>query len=179
MSRQAFTRETRVMTFPTTTEQPQASAARAVSTASARALGGAVEQALDHLIRTQAEDGSWHGDYGGPMFLLPLYVATCRIAGIELAPDTAREMLRYLRTHQNADGGFGLETELTYFGTYAQAVALAARDLLLEDEDGVTRGIAAQGGFPGASVARLAITERTFSEHDGAGVDRGRRGRCL
>src|SRR5688572_7528118 len=66
---------------------------------------------LDHLIRTQAEDGSWHGDYGGPLFLLPLYVATCRIAGLELDPDTAREMLRYLRTHQNADGGFGLHVE--------------------------------------------------------------------
>ena len=37
------------------------------------------------------------------------------------------------------DGTFGLETELSYFGTYDQTVALAGRTLLLEDEDGVTQ----------------------------------------
>ncbi|HEU5073923.1 MAG TPA: prenyltransferase/squalene oxidase repeat-containing protein, partial [Polyangiaceae bacterium] len=66
---------------------------------------------LEHLVRTQARDGSWHGDYGGPMFLLPLYVATCRIAGVELGHDSSSEMLRYVRTHQNQDGGFGLHVE--------------------------------------------------------------------
>lgn len=72
-----------------------------------RALLGA----LDHLLQSQDEDGSWHGDYGGPMFLLPLYAATARIAGVELTRDTAREMLRYVRAHQNPDGGFGLHIE--------------------------------------------------------------------
>ncbi len=72
---------------------------------------GAVDQGLEHLRRTQHEDGSWHGDYGGPLFLLPLYVATCQIAGLTIEPAAQREMLRYLEAHQNEDGGFGLHVE--------------------------------------------------------------------
>ena len=37
---------------------------------------GPVVKGLEHLRRTQHADGSWHGDYGGPLFLLPLYIAT-------------------------------------------------------------------------------------------------------
>jgi squalene/oxidosqualene cyclase-like protein len=70
-----------------------------------------LERSLEHLSRTQDADGSWHGDYGGPMFLLPLYIATARVAEIELEPAIRREMLRYLKAHQNADGGFGLHVE--------------------------------------------------------------------
>ncbi|HEY3500963.1 MAG TPA: prenyltransferase/squalene oxidase repeat-containing protein, partial [Polyangiaceae bacterium] len=66
---------------------------------------------LSELSRTQDADGSWHGDYGGPMFLLPLYVATAHIAGIEIAPAQAEQMLRYFEAHQNDDGGFGLHVE--------------------------------------------------------------------
>jgi squalene/oxidosqualene cyclase-like protein len=69
------------------------------------------ERGLEHLSRTQHADGSWHGDYGGPMFLLPLYVATAKVTGIAIEPAVQKEMLRYLRTHQNADGGFGLHVE--------------------------------------------------------------------
>jgi squalene/oxidosqualene cyclase-like protein len=66
---------------------------------------------LEHLARTQHADGSWHGDYGGPLFLLPLYVATSHVAGLEIDPTSRQEMLRYLRVHQNEDGGFGLHVE--------------------------------------------------------------------
>ncbi|HKO95241.1 MAG TPA: prenyltransferase/squalene oxidase repeat-containing protein, partial [Polyangiaceae bacterium] len=66
---------------------------------------------LEHLARTQAADGSWHGDYGGPMFLLPLYALTCHIAELELDATSRREMLRYVQHHQNDDGGFGLHVE--------------------------------------------------------------------
>ena len=37
------------------------------------------------------------------------------------------------------DGAFGLETELTYFGTHEQAVSLVGRDLLFEDANGITQ----------------------------------------
>jgi len=105
---------------------------------------------LDYLIRTQAQDGSWHGDYGGPMFLLPLYVATCRIAGLELAADTTREMLRYLRTHQNADGGFGLHVEASS-SVFPSALNYVAARLLGETDtaEWLTRArgwLAAHGG---------------------------------
>src|SRR6478752_2890939 len=72
---------------------------------------GAIAKGLEHLGRTQHADGSWHGDYGGPLFLLPLYIATCHIAGIAIAPPAQREMRKYLQTHQNEDGGFGLHVE--------------------------------------------------------------------
>jgi squalene/oxidosqualene cyclase-like protein len=66
---------------------------------------------LEYLARTQHADGSWHGDYGGPLFLLPLYVATSHAAALEIDPSSRQEMLRYLRAHQNDDGGFGLHVE--------------------------------------------------------------------
>jgi squalene/oxidosqualene cyclase-like protein len=72
-----------------------------------------LERGLAYLGRTQHADGSWHGDYGGPMFLLPLYVATCHVAHLGIHAAEQREMLRYLRGHQNGDGGFGLHVEAT------------------------------------------------------------------
>src|SRR4051812_44701287 len=72
---------------------------------------GAVDKGLEHLWRSQHADGSWHGDYGGPLFLLPLYVATCHVAGGALDATSQREMRKYLEAHQNEDGGFGLPVE--------------------------------------------------------------------
>jgi len=72
---------------------------------------GRVQLGLDQLHRTQHADGSWHGDYGGPLFLLPLYVATCHITGLGIDAVSQQEMLRYLKAQQNEDGGFGLHVE--------------------------------------------------------------------
>jgi squalene/oxidosqualene cyclase-like protein len=98
-----------------------------------------VDKGLEHLARTQHADGSWHGDYGGPMFLLPLYAATCHMVGLELDPEWRSEMLRYLRAHQNEDGGFGLHvaaasavfpTALNYVGARLLGEAPSADWLL-------------------------------------------------
>src|SRR4051812_35883353 len=78
-----------------------------------------LERGLAHLSRTQHADGSWHGDYGGPMFLLPLYVATCRVTGLELEPAVRQEMLRHLKKHQNPHGRLGLPDEATGPGVTA------------------------------------------------------------
>ncbi len=90
------------------------------------ALEGAIERGIGWLERTQEESGSWHGDYGGPMFLLPLYVATAHVIGLELDERTRTEMVRYILGKQNADGGFGLHIEghSTVYGTAANYVAL-------------------------------------------------------
>src|SRR6187399_227577 len=50
-----------------------------------------LERGLAYLGRTQHADGSWHGDYGGPMFLLPLYVATCHVAHLGIDAAEQRE----------------------------------------------------------------------------------------
>ena len=70
----------------------------------------------------QEEDGHWPGDYGGPMFLLPGLVITAYVTKMldTVFPAEAKiEVLRYLRNHQNEDGGFGLHIEghSTMFGT--------------------------------------------------------------
>lgn len=51
------------------------------------------------------------GDYGGPMFLLPGLVYTCYITGTDLGEERRHEMKRYIRNHQNRDGGWGLHIE--------------------------------------------------------------------
>lgn len=81
---------------------------------------------VEQLRATQEEAGSWHGDYGGPLFLLPLFIATCRIAGETLSAHEVSEMDRYIRGQQNADGGFGLHVEghSCVYGTVVNYVAL-------------------------------------------------------
>ncbi|KAM8999221.1 lanosterol synthase [Sarcophilus harrisii] len=74
----------------------------------------------------QAEDGHWPGDYGGPLFLLPGLLITCRVANISLPAGYREEMERYLRSVQLPDGGWGLHVEdkSTVFGTALNYVSL-------------------------------------------------------
>jgi 2,3-oxidosqualene cyclase len=68
-------------------------------------------QAREVLMRTQEADGSWKGDYSGPLFLSPLYIIG--LYAMERAPDAplADGLLSYFRAHQNEDGGWGLSPE--------------------------------------------------------------------
>ncbi len=97
-----------------------------VNTVDSAALAQGIERSVEILRRSQEADGAWPGDYGGPLFLLPLFVATCRISGEPLEPDEVSEMLRYIRGTQNEDGGFGLHVEgdSCVYGTVANYVAL-------------------------------------------------------
>jgi squalene/oxidosqualene cyclase-like protein len=74
-------------------------------------LDRAIEKGLAQLAATQHESGAWLGDYGGPLFLLPMYLGTSEALGLPLTADTKAEMIRYLRGVQNDDGGFGLHVE--------------------------------------------------------------------
>jgi len=73
----------------------------------------------------QMESGHWPGDYGGPNFLLPGLVIACYVSETTLPEEHRFEMLRYLKNHQNADGGVGLHIEghSTMFGTSLNYVA--------------------------------------------------------
>jgi len=76
-----------------------------------RAVPSAIERGLDVLAATQDPGGSWKGDYGGPLFLVPVYVAGLEL--LDRPPDAATRdgFITYLRGHQNPDGGWGLDVE--------------------------------------------------------------------
>ncbi len=71
----------------------------------------AIEKGLRVLAATQEASGAWKGDYGGPLFLPPLYVGTLYALGRVPDEHTRAGFLRYLRGHQNPDGGWGLDVE--------------------------------------------------------------------
>ena len=83
----------------------------------------------------QMEDGHWPGDYGGPMFLLPGLVIALYVAEVALPEEHRYEMLRYLKNHQNPDGGIGLHIEghSTMFGTSLNYVAARLLGLPADD----------------------------------------------
>jgi squalene cyclase len=74
-------------------------------------IDDAIGRALDHLAAHQAESGAFPGDYGGPLFLLPMYMATCYATGVTIEEPVLADMVRYLRSVQRPDGGFGLHVE--------------------------------------------------------------------
>ncbi|XP_023670613.1 lanosterol synthase [Paramormyrops kingsleyae] len=85
----------------------------------------------------QAEDGHWAGDYGGPLFLLPGLLITCYVAKISLPEAWKKEMVRYLRSVQLVDGGWGLHVEdkSTVFGTALSYTTLRILGLGPDDPD--------------------------------------------
>ena len=98
-------------------------------------LDAAIERALRHLASHQVESGAWPGDYGGPLFLLPMYMATCYGTGVAIAPEVRADMIRYLRAQQRDDGGFGLhvESHSYLFTTVIIYAALRLSDLPASD----------------------------------------------
>lgn len=112
--------------------------------------------ALSHLDATQDSTGSWRGDYGGPMFLLPLFVAVARTVGHPLSSEERAGMGRYLRAHQRDDGGWGLHVE-GHSHVFTTALSYVALRFLgvAADDPAAARALAflnAQGG-PRASAS--------------------------
>ncbi|CAK0762308.1 hypothetical protein CVIRNUC_002944 [Coccomyxa viridis] len=99
----------------------------------------AIRDGVDFYQQLQQADGHWPGDYGGPMFLMPGLVIALYVTGAleeVLSPQHQIEMLRYLRNHQNRDGGYGLhiEGQSTMFGTALSYVTMRILGLPAEDE---------------------------------------------
>jgi squalene/oxidosqualene cyclase-like protein len=108
---------------------------RARQSSAPSALDRAIDRALEHLSETQHESGAWLGDYGGPMFLLPIYIGTCVGTGVTIPDDVGADIIRYLRHTQNADGGFGLhvESHSYQFTTCTTYAALRLLDVSADD----------------------------------------------
>jgi len=96
-----------------------------------------IRRGANYLSSLQMQDGHIPGDYGGPMFLLPGLVIACYVTGTDLGEHRRKEMTRYLRNHQNEDGGFGLhiECESTMKGTVMNYVAMRLLGLERDDPD--------------------------------------------
>jgi lanosterol synthase len=96
----------------------------------------AIARGLDYLASQQEVDGAWRGDYGGPMFLLPMYVAACHIGRRPIEPRRRYGMIAYLSANQRVDGSFGLHVEGSgcLFTTVLCYVALRLLGLWAADE---------------------------------------------
>ncbi|XP_065798559.1 lanosterol synthase isoform X3 [Muntiacus reevesi] len=100
------------------------------------ALKGALN-GMTFYASLQTEDGHWAGDYGGPLFLLPGLLITCHVAHIPLPAGYREEIIRYLRSVQLPDGGWGLhiEDKSTVFGTALNYVSLRILGVGPDDPD--------------------------------------------
>jgi squalene/oxidosqualene cyclase-like protein len=118
-------------------------------------LGGrldhAIARAVHVLDRSQRADGSWKGDYSGPLFLTPLYLAARHATGTMPEGPTAEPFIRALRHTQGPDGswGLGVHNPGRLFTTVLNYVSLRMLGVPVDD--------------PGASQAR-----RWLLAHGGA-----------
>ena len=127
--------------------RPPAAATYELNTSAAAAapvrrdvLDQAMRAGIDFYQGLQDDDGHWASDYGGPMFLMPGLIIALYVMGQldEALPEHKQaEMRRYLRNHQNEDGGFGLHIEghSTMFGTVLSYVAMRLLGMSAEGED--------------------------------------------
>ncbi|OWM86890.1 cycloartenol synthase-like isoform X1 [Punica granatum] len=100
-----------------------------------------LRRALRFYSTLQSDDGFWPGDYGGPLFLLPVLVIALHVTGalkVVLSNNHQLEMRRYLYNHQNEDSGWGLHIEgsSTMFGTVLCYVTLRLLGEEIDDGDG-------------------------------------------
>uniref|UniRef100_A0A8C5QGC3 Terpene cyclase/mutase family member n=1 Tax=Leptobrachium leishanense TaxID=445787 RepID=A0A8C5QGC3_9ANUR len=97
----------------------------------------AADNGIAFYSALQAEDGHWTGDYGGPLFLLPGLLIACHVTNSPLPDATKKEMIRYLRSVQLPDGGWGLhiEDKSTVFGTALNYTSLRLLGVSQDDPD--------------------------------------------
>jgi squalene/oxidosqualene cyclase-like protein len=74
-------------------------------------LDKCISMGIKYLCSTQQKDGSWKGDYGGPMFLLPMFIGACYITGEKISEREKRGFIEYFLNVQNPDGSIGLHAE--------------------------------------------------------------------
>ena len=133
----------------------------------------ALSLAVDALCETQDAGGSWKGDYGGPMFLLPVYVGGMYCLGQPLPKDDADGIVRYLRHHQRPDGGWGLDVESHSHVFTSVLIYVALRLLGVPAEDAAlarARGWFLPRGGPLGSGSWGKFTLATLGLYEYAGL---------
>lgn len=89
-----------------------------------------IHKALGNLERLQAERGSWPSDYGGPMFLLPMWVALAYATKRLPEPKRIARLLTYFTNVQRADGSIGLHAESSSGSMFTSTFSYVAMRLL-------------------------------------------------
>jgi squalene/oxidosqualene cyclase-like protein len=93
-----------------------------------------MQRALENLSRRQSPDGAWSGDYGGPMFLLPMYVALAYSAGA--IPERHRAgFVDHFRNVQGQGDRIGLHAEDPRGSMFATVLGYVAQRLLGVEPD--------------------------------------------
>ncbi len=156
----AFGKDDRSHTDPTQPVPPQA-------------VAHALEQGIAFLASVQETDGSWCGDYGGPMFLLPMYIAATAICERPPSATERAEMIRYILSAQNTDGGIGIHAEAEESMMFTSVLSYVALRLLDESPDReeivrMRRWIREHGGaLAAASWAKWILCVLHLYEYDG------------
>ncbi|MCC6751242.1 MAG: hypothetical protein IT371_26555 [Deltaproteobacteria bacterium] len=157
---------------PTTDASSNARPRRTRHGVTSEVISRTLRRGLDKLAALQEADGSWKGDYGGPMFLLPMYVATCHIARHPIPAARRAEMIRYVRNVQQPDGSIGLHAEGDgcMFTSVLCYVALRLLDVPATDPDlaRMRRWIHENGGPLGAaSWGKFTLALLSLYDYEG------------
>ncbi|HEY1086407.1 MAG TPA: prenyltransferase/squalene oxidase repeat-containing protein, partial [Archangium sp.] len=89
-----------------------------------------LKKALGNLAALQGPRGSWPSDYGGPMFLLPMYVGLAYVAKRLPEPKRVERMIPYYTNVQRPDGSIGLHAEDTKGSMFCSVLGYVALRLL-------------------------------------------------
>lgn len=94
-----------------------------------------MRRAVENLAQLQEERGSWAGDYGGPMFLLPMYVAMAHATGQTIPEKKRGRISEYFFNVQREDGSIGLHAESTAGSMFCTSLSYVALRYLGASKD--------------------------------------------
>ncbi|XP_035988608.1 lanosterol synthase [Fundulus heteroclitus] len=103
----------------------------------AQTAADAAVKGMNFFSLLQAEDGHWPMDYRGLLLIMPGLPIMCHIGKISLPEAWRKEMVRYLRSFQLPDGGWGLhlEDQCSVLGTALMYVTMRILGVDPDDPD--------------------------------------------
>ena len=93
-------------------------------------LSLALNRGFKYFFSLQNKNGSWSGDYGGPMFLISMYVASTYICQKSLDKYQIKRITQYYFNVQNDNGSFGLHAEAKEGSMFSSVLAYIALRIL-------------------------------------------------